>query len=316
VTATAWLVVADDLTGAGDCAAAFAARGYSSCIWLWGAKPLFACDVPVLETSSRHVDRNEAYRRVSSVLAGTLAHVFKKIDSTLLGNVVDEIRAARDATHAGRIILAPAHPVMGRTIVDGELLLHGQPLDPPRHVPTIEGVECHDSRTIEDLRAIVAEAQQQRGRLVMAGSGALAEQIAATLPPKESHPPKRSAERIAVIAGSTNPATRVQIQRLQESGFTEILRIDRRDQNNASLLAPVTRYDAVVIAGGDTARAVARHLGAAGVCVHGEAARGVPWGEWISGAAHGKLVATKAGGFGGPETLVETIGYLRLQGTD
>ena len=67
----------------------------------------------------------------------------------------------------------------------------------------------------------------------------------------------------------------------------------------------------MVIAGGDTARSVADCLGASGIRLIGEATPGVPWGTWIGGRFPGLPVATKAGGFGAIEVLIEAVRLVR-----
>lgn len=302
MTASSWIVIADDLTGAGDCAAAFAARGYSSFIWLHGRTPTVDCDVPVYETRSRHVDPREAYHRVRVLVERSRAHVFKKIDSTLKGNIVSELQAALDATGAPAMWVTPAHPAMGRTVRNGELLIHGEPSG--QFVPRAAGMLVRDCTTVADLDAIVGEAAGRPGRVVLAGSGALCEALAASLPSRSAFSKPAPARRPLIVAGSTNPATLAQLKAVPDA---EVLRVPR-DERIPSTLAP---FDALLIAGGDTARAVADHLGASGIRVLGEAARGVPYGTWIGGAAHGKLVATKAGGFGTPDTLANALDFLR-----
>ena len=61
--------------------------------------------------------------------------LFKKIDSTLRGNVGAELAAALHASRDVRpgaprriAIMAPAFPAFGRTTKDGTQLVHGQPL--------------------------------------------------------------------------------------------------------------------------------------------------------------------------------------------
>src|SRR5689334_23044685 len=106
-------IIADDLTGALDTAAPFAARGWRTCVVPWpGPSPraLSAAvrrssadhDVVVVDTASRHVAANEAGRRVRAVVAAARRvdadaasprAFYKKIDSTLRGHVAVELAA-------------------------------------------------------------------------------------------------------------------------------------------------------------------------------------------------------------------------------
>lgn len=75
-------------------------------------------------------------------------------------------------------------------------------------------------------------------------------------------------------------------------------------------LAEGRLFDALVLTGGATAVGVARRLGATGIRLEGEAEAGVPVGALI-GPRTSYPVVTKAGGFGGPETLVNAVETLR-----
>lgn len=67
-------------------------------------------------------------------------------------------------------------------------------------------------------------------------------------------------------------------------------------------------FDALVLTGGDTAVHVSRKLGAQGIMLEGEIESGVAVGTLIG--AHPYRVITKAGGFGGPGTLLYALHTL------
>ena len=67
-------------------------------------------------------------------------------------------------------------------------------------------------------------------------------------------------------------------------------------------------FDALVMTGGSTAVRVALRLGASGIRLEGEVEAGVPWGTLIGPNPY--TVVTKAGGFGGPDTLVGVVRSL------
>ena len=67
-------------------------------------------------------------------------------------------------------------------------------------------------------------------------------------------------------------------------------------------------FDALVLTGGDTAVHVGRALGARGILLEEEIAAGVPVGTLIGPEPY--RVVTKAGGFGGPETLLDALRTL------
>ena len=75
-----------------------------------------------------------------------------------------------------------------------------------------------------------------------------------------------------------------------------------------AMLSGEKRFDALVLTGGDTAVRVALVLGAMGILLQGEIEAGVPNGTLIGPRPY--RVVTKAGGFGGPDTLREAFRAL------
>ena len=73
-------------------------------------------------------------------------------------------------------------------------------------------------------------------------------------------------------------------------------------------------FDALVLTGGDTAVAVARRLGAAGILLEGEVEAGMPVGTLIGPNPY--RVVTKAGGFGEDDTLTKVVESLLAGGKD
>lgn len=67
-------------------------------------------------------------------------------------------------------------------------------------------------------------------------------------------------------------------------------------------------FDALILTGGDTAVRVAGALGATGILLEGEVEAGVPVGTLVG--SHPYRVVTKAGGFGGTDTLHEAFRAL------
>jgi uncharacterized protein YgbK (DUF1537 family) len=90
-----------------------------------------------------------------------------------------------------------------------------------------------------------------------------------------------------------------------------------RSATIASGLATATevildRHDvaALVLIGGDGARAVLDRLGGSGMRIMDTIAEGVPFGVVEGGQANGLSVVTKAGGFGGANALIEIVDRL------
>jgi len=85
-------------------------------------------------------------------------------------------------------------------------------------------------------------------------------------------------------------------------------RVMRSLAGAAAALGREGLFDGLVLTGGSTAVAVSRSLGASGIRLSGEIEAGVPVGALIGPNPH--TVVTKAGGFGGPDTLVGAVESL------
>ncbi|GAA1915640.1 four-carbon acid sugar kinase family protein [Nocardioides hwasunensis] len=156
------LVLADDLTGAGDTVVSFARSGWSSLLSLsggWRHEP--EQDAVAVTLDSRR-DPRAAQLTAQAVadLAPDLLYV--KIDSTVRGRVAEQVLGAvagrRRSRPGAYAVLCPAYPAMGRTVEDGRVLVDGVPVD--------EGAAAHDPVTpVEesDLRRLVAGAGHARG---------------------------------------------------------------------------------------------------------------------------------------------------------
>ncbi|MCE5282057.1 MAG: four-carbon acid sugar kinase family protein [Deltaproteobacteria bacterium] len=148
-------VIADDLTGANDTGVQFAKQGLTTLV-LMGTHLTpggLEEDVVVVDCRSRALAPEEAYRKAAQAALlfkdSRFRFIFKKIDSTLRGNIGREIDAVMDTCGQELAIVAPAYPRNGRTTIGGYHLLHGIPLEDteiardPRcpiresHIPTL-----------------------------------------------------------------------------------------------------------------------------------------------------------------------------------
>ena len=132
--AKSMIIIADDLTGANDTGVQFARQGLHTEILLEGTAltPTLDAIVVVVDTNSRAIPAREAYRRVREVAeqahrAG-FQHYYKKLDSTLRGNIGVELKAILDVGLHDFALVMPAFPKNGRTTVGGYHLLQGIPL--------------------------------------------------------------------------------------------------------------------------------------------------------------------------------------------
>ncbi|WP_227379324.1 four-carbon acid sugar kinase family protein [Haladaptatus halobius] len=169
------LVVADDLTGATDTGHSFAARGYETVVRIDPDFDAPEAVVLVVDTDSRYVDRDEAVTRVQDVAASTeAAVVYKKVDSTLRGNLGAEIVAVYDAMDADAATVAPAFPSNDRLtaggyhLVDGELVTNteaGKDPDSPietSHIPHLLRTQIDDPIAHADVECVASRSAAKK----------------------------------------------------------------------------------------------------------------------------------------------------------
>jgi len=122
-------VIADDLTGAMDSGLQFGKRGIETLVPIsWERLP--EADVIVVDTETREASASVAYGRLRRVASHFQAeHVYKKVDSTMRGNVGFELRALSEVLQPRGIVIAPAFPANGRTTLRGHQLVEGKPLE-------------------------------------------------------------------------------------------------------------------------------------------------------------------------------------------
>lgn len=127
-------VIADDLSGAGDSGLQFAKRGLRTVVLIDpSAAPDLTRDeapeVVVFDTDSRQVPSAEAGRRVRGAAWAVrrlgAPIVYKKIDSTLRGNLGAELATLLDVFPGAGAIVAPSFPAAGRSVVGGRLYVRG-----------------------------------------------------------------------------------------------------------------------------------------------------------------------------------------------
>lgn len=130
------VVIADDLTGANDTGVQFAKQGLKTIVLMGTGHSLSTLeeDVVVVDTQSRAFLPDEAYKQVFKTALlfkdrRQFQTIYKKIDSTLRGNLGTEIDAIMDACEKELAIVAPAFPKNGRITVGGYHFLQGAPLE-------------------------------------------------------------------------------------------------------------------------------------------------------------------------------------------
>lgn len=161
-----YAVIADDFTGGNDTGLQFHKAGLQTLVCIASEAVTFESagrfDVLVFDTESRNCNRAKAYEKVMAAcrrLPGQQL-VYKKVDSTLRGNLRAELDAVMQALGLDLCLMAPAFPEAGRTIIGGYHLVHGVPLeltetahDPVRPVRTSFVPDLLEG-SIEDLASI------------------------------------------------------------------------------------------------------------------------------------------------------------------
>src|ERR687896_800397 len=125
-------VIADDLTGAADAGVQLVHAGYRTAVF-FSESEVFAKDFDAVsfDTDSRALPAGFAAKRVleAARAAREARIVYKKLDSTLRGNVAAELAAALGGARRERVVVAPAFPAAGRTTAGGIQRVRGAPVD-------------------------------------------------------------------------------------------------------------------------------------------------------------------------------------------
>ena len=126
------LVLADDLSGAAECAAVARHHGLTAEVQTV-PDPSARADVVVVDTDSRSLPPAGAAaatgRACRAMLTARPEWVFKKVDSVLRGPVAAEVSAVLRATGMTRAELVPANPHRGRWVCGGRYYVGDEPLD-------------------------------------------------------------------------------------------------------------------------------------------------------------------------------------------
>jgi D-threonate/D-erythronate kinase len=181
----------------------------------------------------------------------------------------------------------------------------------------------------------LAEALRSLPPGLVVGTGGLARHLWS---PTEFVATEGAAGRIVVIVGSHHPAAReqaVDLERAHPCRRIGATRDETRSEHRDEVLiltTPSQRVEpgaalreldgsleevialgvprAVVVTGGESALHVLKRLEASSLDVMGELVDGVPIGLIVGGPWAGTILATKAGGFGGPDVLARAVGRL------
>lgn len=340
-------LIADDLSGALDSTAPFAARGFSCAVAVSPGDVERALDdgasVVAVNTASRHLPAAEAAVIVDAVARrlreAAPEMVFKKVDSRLKGNVGVETQAVMAAMGRSRILVAPAVPELGRWVKAGCVLGRGvpEPLEIRSRFAGLE-VEIPEIAYAGDLTGVARRACASGGDTLFVGARSLAAALARIRGGAACT--VFSCERpAAVVVGSRDPITLAQVESLRRAapalhvveapgghvgeaahhGALTLFQASSgrpgegeeivAERFGAGVAAALAGSDVrtVLATGGDTALALMRALGVKVVHPRGEVLPGMPWSR-ISVPGHGDIcLVTKSGGFGTPTALVSIL---------
>lgn len=164
-------IIADDLTGANDTALQFLLRGCNTQILLNTEHLPEGCHNTIawaVNTESRSLNPQEAAKAVEKATnalykALKVDFIYKKIDSTMRGNIAAESLALLKCSDLDAAIIVPTLPDEGRVTVGGYHLLKGVPLertefarDPDSpisqsYIPSLLASQCEDKDIIAHI---------------------------------------------------------------------------------------------------------------------------------------------------------------------
>jgi uncharacterized protein YgbK (DUF1537 family) len=330
------LALADDLTGALEVGAKFAAH-CAPLVVTTQVEVAPEYPVVVIDTETRHLSEPEAAAAMRVALGAGARLIYKKTDSTLRANIAAELRALAAANSHSSIAYIPAYPALGRTVKNGHLYVHGIPVHQSSTARDIlnpiadssiarllAGLPCtiHDGETDVDVaRSVAATIADERFRII-AGPASVAEELVVQLGLSRQIAPRWPAVRTCLIVnGSLHDVSVRQIAFAEAQGCASvdagkpwrILRPPITDGMQPLDLARQTgrltreildgaEWDALLVFGGDTAFGILKALACPPLEPVGEIVTGVPLSR-VRGRDF--CLITKAGGFGDEQLVCE-----------
>ena len=229
-------ILADDLSGAADCAASFTGAVGPMSLLLHGegeGQVQFALDADtrVLDPDAA-ATRWRALGRASARDRESL--LFKKVDSTLRGHIAEELGAFAEALpHLATVVVAPAFPAQGRTFVNGRLSVHGAATGRSlagvgealrSNGQAARAVVLADAVEQADLEALVQGMGGPDPATLWVGSAGLARALAGS-PPSRIEPAALRGP-LLIVCGSFSAAARAQAEALQRELGDVVVSVD------------------------------------------------------------------------------------------
>jgi len=260
-------ILADDLTGALDTAAPFAAKDDAVTVG-WRKASVAGHGAFAFDTETRGASAGDATAAVLACLprlrdAGI---GFKKLDSLMRGNTIEELAACAGSGDFASVVIAPAFPEQGRitrggrqiaTATAGVGLVDVDLADAlaRRHIPVRvlgrgeapfdAGVVVCDAETAGDLAHLAGAAPGLRTPVLWCGTAGLARALGrpATVPAGELE------GRRLFVAGTRHPVSVAQAGRLRERMGRNAVVVDRP----GDVAAKVRAVDEILRGGGSAA---------------------------------------------------------------
>ena len=321
------LLIADDLTGACDAAVHFA----HAVVLLAGPPPSDA-RLLAISTGSRDLLPSEIRRAWAAAAQIPADLIFKKIDSTLRGDIALEIAAALDAFHCDAAVVCPAYPKLHRIVRDGFLHVTSapdfEPIDVAARIRTQDARIVAVDATCVTQTSPLSPPRTSRWGAAVSGPGPPVSRppwpAFSTPPARPLCPPPDPAPALFCL-GSDHPVTLAQQSALLADRPSALVdtRADILDAlargEHAVLRIPRGRIPveiagvpaaALVLSGGDTASLVCRAAAVQRIELCDEIVPGVPRGILRGGEFDGISVATKSGGFGDRDALVQVADFF------
>ncbi len=331
----------DDLTGGGDVGSQFVSRGLKtrlqrSCDSV--EMPPSDTEVWIINTSSRSLSPDDAASRVRKALKALKEfkpdYTYKKIDSTLRGNIGSELEVCLSELNLDYIPVCAAFPAMGRTTLDGVHYVDGKIItdthyasdaSSPVHESNIrklltaqmehpEKIEIKDAVNDKDMLQISLSGKGNFFAGASAWAGFLADTWMASR--RNPEPVVFSPVPVLIFSGSLNPVTRQQINyynKVKKDSSKDFLIMTPSARKSGALKKTARQarkiflksYTRALLAGGDTADEFLKELDADSFKVISSPMPGV---SLIS--CRDWLFILKPGGFGEEDTIVRLSSYL------
>lgn len=124
------LLLADDFTGANDSGIKIVQRGYDATVSL-DSNLENESQILIIDTESRNLGEKESYVKTDNLVKkiknlDDYILVYKKVDSTLRGNIKAECEVLIKYLDPKYVIFAPAHPRLGRITKSGIHYVNGE----------------------------------------------------------------------------------------------------------------------------------------------------------------------------------------------